>query len=239
MFEIDGIVLGTTPFNEHDSIVNVITKQQFFSFLAKGVLKIDSKNASLINLCNYSRFNISKGKTGYSLRNGELLNSFQNAKKDLAGLSALSFIREITFKFIQDDDAIQIFDFFKKSLELLDNNKNPFFVCLLYFAQVLKIAGYGLNADSCQLCGSKHDICAISYENGGMICKKCYSGNNGKAYSARKLKIFRYIFKVELSKFGEIEFNEDECKELLTDLLVFANNVSQVNIKSHKMLFMN
>ena len=72
-----------------------------------------------------------------------------------------------------------------------------------------------------------------------MICKKCYSGNNGKAYSARKLKIFRYLFKVELSKFGEIEFNEDECKELLTDLLVFANNVSQVNIKSHKMLFMN
>ena len=38
---------------------------------------------------------------------------------------------------------------------------------------------------------------------------------------------------------NEIEFNEDECKELLTDLLVFANNVSQVNIKSHKMLFMN
>ena len=83
MFEIDGIVLGTTPFNEHDSIVNIITKQQYFSFLAKGVLKIDSKNASLINLCNYSRFNVSKGKTGYSLRNGELLNSFQNAKKDL------------------------------------------------------------------------------------------------------------------------------------------------------------
>ena len=51
--------------------------------------------------------------------------------------------------------------------------------------------------------------------------------------------IFRYIFKVELSQFGEIEFNEDECKELLTDLLVFANNVSQVSIKSHKMLFMN
>ena len=76
--EFEGIVIKTTPFRDQDAMVSILSSNKIYSVLARGVLKIDSKNAHRVSPFTLSRFNVMKTKEGYSLKNGELINSFQN-----------------------------------------------------------------------------------------------------------------------------------------------------------------
>lgn len=232
MIEFEGIVIRTTPFREHDLVVNVLSNDKMRSFLARGALKMDSKNASSVNNYAHSRFAITKGKDGFSLRSGELLDSYEHIKEDLSRLAVLDFIGEITNKLVQSDDAPYLYGYLEKSLQLLNSGFDPYTVAIIYFAKVLNVAGYGLEVDSCVFCGQKSQIVAINYMDGGFICEDCFDSLNHAKSSPRKLKILRYIFKVDKERFGQVSFEKEECLELLNELASFCHEVTQVEIKS-------
>ena len=45
--EIDGLVLRVNPYRDYDAMVTVINERSSFSFLARGVRKIQSKNSQI------------------------------------------------------------------------------------------------------------------------------------------------------------------------------------------------
>lgn len=236
MFEIEGIVIRATPFRENDAVVNVLTNDRIISFLARGVLKFESKNAPTVNLFSKAKFQLSKGKEGFSLRSGELHTSFPHIKDNISSLAIADMIGEITNKFIQNDDAAKVYNWFSKALELLDEGFDPFTIGLIYFAVVLKETGYQLNVDSCVICGKTSQITAVSYLDGGFICKDCYMPSKHVQCDSRKLKIIRYIFKVDINNFKKVIFTKQECLELINDLKKFAYDNAQIDTKSINLL---
>lgn len=236
MIEFIGIVIKTTPFRDNDLMVNVISNDKMRSFLARGTLKIESKNAPSVNIYTKSRFVITKGKDGYSLRSGEILNSYEHIKDDLLKLTIVDFLGELTNKLIQSDDASYIYPFLEKSLDLLNSNFDPYTVALVYFAKALSVSGYSLEVDKCVICHQKTSIVAISYHDGGFICQNCFSGPNKEKSSSRKLKIVRYIFKVDVDRFGQVYFSKEEVNELLNELASFCYDVSSLQVKSLSLL---
>lgn len=236
MVEFIGIVIKTTPFRDNDLMVTVISSDKIRSFLARGTLKIDSKNAPSVNIYTKSRFAITKGKDGYSLRFGEVLDSYEHTKDDLLKLSVVDLLGELTNKFIQSDDANKIYPFLEKSLELLNSNFDPYSVALIYFAKVLSISGYSLEVDECVKCHQKKAIVALSYVDGGFICQNCFKPLNGEKFSERRLKIIRYIFKVDPERFGQVSFLKDEVMELIEELSKFCYDVTSTEIKSLSLL---
>ena len=234
--EFEGIVTRVTPFREFDAMVNVLSSERFYSFLAPGVLKMNSKFGSATNIYSYSRFQTSKGKEGYRLRNAELLASYENVKSDLTRLAVLDFLGEITNTFIINDDASEIYPFLKKSLESLNEGFDPKTIALIYFAKVLGASGYGLDVDSCVKCGQTSAIVAISYKDGGFICQEHFDPLKHIKCSAYKLKVIRYIFKVDIDNFKKVIIENSTVIELISELGKFVKNVTQIELKSLKLL---
>ena len=234
--EFEGIVIRQTPFRDHDAMVTVLSNDKILSFLVRGALKYESKFGPTVNIYTKSRFQISRGKEGYALRSGEILNSFKNIKTNIEGLAVEDFLGEITNKLIQSDDAPEIYPFLERSLELLDEGFSSYTLALIYFAHVLAVAGYSLNVDSCQICGKKDDIVALSYKDGGFICRDHFSALKHAKWDPNKLKMIRYIFKVDVDNLNKVEFQKEDCLVLIKELSKFLEDVGQLNLKSIELL---
>lgn len=237
MFEIEGIVLRTTPFKDNDMMVNVISSDGLYSFLARGVMKLESKNSTSINRLAKSLFCLSKGKDGYSLRQGSLIDSFENSKSSLESLLSLDFINEVTIKLVNNnEDASSVYPVLNKTLCLLDDGFDQISTCLLYLASLLKKIGSGLDVDECVICHEKGQIGAISYLDGGFICPNCFNALKHVRYDKEQLNIVRYIFKVDIDKYGTTAFSKEKAIAILKDLVIFTENTFDIKIKSAKNL---
>ena len=234
--EFEGIVIRRTSYKEGSAMISVLTKDRIRSFLAKGVLKMTSKNAPSVNLFTKSRFQTFNGEEGDWLRVGEVLCSYPNITKSFDKLAILDFISEITNSLIGSGDAKDTYEFLEKTLECLNGEFSPLTALLIYFAKVLKASGYGLDVDSCCICGKKQAITALSYKDGGFICQNCFDGLKHAKSDPRKLKIMRYIFKVDVPNFTKVAFSNEECKAIIFELCDFLNYVSQIEFKSLTLL---
>lgn len=234
--EFEGIVIRRTTYQEGAAMITVLTKDRLRSFLAKGVLKITSKNAPSVNLFTKSRFQVFHGQDGDWLRVGEVLSSFPNINSDLEKLAILDFISELTNTLLSTNEAKDVYEFLEKTLDSIDKDFSPWTALTIYFAHVLSAAGYGLDVDKCAICGEKHSITTLSYKDGGFICENCFDSLKHEKYDARKLKILRYIFKVDIDNFDRVSFGKEECKEIIFELSNFLDWVSQIKFKSLTLL---
>ena len=165
-----------------------------------------------------------------------VLSEKENIKTNIDCLAVQDFVGELTNKLVQSDDANRIYPYLVKSLELLNNRFSPFTVALIYFAKVLDTAGFGLNVDSCQICGKKDDIVALSYKDGGFICRDCLSPLKHVKSDPTKLKMVRFAFKVDIENFNKVEFDKKLCLDLIKEFAKFLDDVAQLNLKSIELL---
>ncbi len=234
--EIIGIVTRLTPFKEKDAMINVIAENRTYSFLARGVLGIASKNMASVQPFTKSRFILTRGKEGLSLRSGTLINSYGNAKEQLAGLTALSFIGELTNKAIESEEAAKVFASLDAALDKIDTGFHPLTIVLLYFAAVLKVIGYGLEVTKCVISGQKSDITAISYLDGGFVAAPFFDALRHQKQSERQLKILRQIFLARPEDFDRVTFTSGECLEIIRDLSIYLQDAAGINLKSISLL---
>lgn len=223
MLEVEGIIIKSTPFRENDAMITMISSDRLYSFLAKGVLKFSSKNASSVSLFSKSLLTLTRSKEGLSLRSGLLLESFNLTNASFKTLVSIQLIGEITSTLIiQKDECKAIYLALEKIFSLFNNGFSSLTLSLLYFAYVLKTIGYGINVDKCVKCGRKQQIISVSYEDGGFICQNCFDPYKHKKVTKRKLQIIRYIFKVEPDYFNRIEFSDEECLSIINELSEFV-----------------
>lgn len=211
-----GYVLKLAPYKESDNIVTLINEEGYFSFRARGVKKINSKNASSLLPFAKSSFLLTKAGDFWSLKEGTLLEE-PPYQDDLNAMASLSFIAEITTRLVMEEEAKEAFPWLVKALNSIRNGFSPLTAALLITAQESIIAGYGLNVDECVLCHSKVGINGVNYEEGGFVCKN-EEASGTKHLKPRMLNILRYCFKCNLYDFERVSFENKECIELICDL---------------------
>ncbi|MBQ0009003.1 MAG: DNA repair protein RecO [Firmicutes bacterium] len=234
--EFEGIVIRRTTYKEGAAMITVLTKDKIRSFLAKGVLKMTSKNAPSVNLFTKSRFQVFHGQDGDWLRVGEIIKSYPEITKDLEKLAILDFISELTNTLLESNDAKNIYDYLSKTLDALEGGFHAWTALGIYFAHVLLAAGYGLNVDKCAICGQTSSIISLSYKDSGFICENCFDQTRHTKTDVRKLKIMRYIFKVDLDNFDRVTFGKEEIKQIIFELADFLDWTSQIKFKSLTLL---
>ncbi len=227
-----GLVLRCSEYKEADAMVNAISPDGFFSFSAKGVRKLTSKNAASVQPFSYSEFALMVSSSGgLSLKQGSLLSNFQIGSS-IEAMSVLSFLQELTLKVVQEDEAGSAYPYLLKSCECIKEGKDPLTIGLLYFAKVLLGGGYGLDVDECVSCHKKKGIVALSYEEGGFLCKDCLGeGRFGKS-SLEKLKIARYVFRCKESDFPRVEFDKKDALPFYQELGEYLENLTGCRLKS-------
>lgn len=217
--KITGIVLNTVPYKDKKTMVNVITSEGVVSFMGTGLNKLTSKNYSATQPLTYASFEIKEfANNKYVLVGSKALIS-PIARETLEDYAFLSFLNELNRSFIFTNYEIKtLYPYLYKILIEFNNKKiSPTTLCLVYLGTVLKLIGFGLNVDECVICGSKQNIVAVSYKEGGYLCAK-ENLINSAHYDVKTLKILRYIFNCYAEDIGKIDIDKDIALTLLIDL---------------------
>ncbi|OPZ35305.1 MAG: DNA repair protein RecO [Tenericutes bacterium ADurb.BinA155] len=228
----EGIIIHLTTLKESDAMVNAIGPEGLFSFYARGINKITSKNLGAVQALSHSKLTLTIGKEGsFTLKEGEAIESFV-VSDDLEALAVLNFVMELTAKIVQPDEAPAAYRWLLASLKAIKGKSNPLTVGLIYFAHLLNNGGIGLDVDECVICHSKTHIIAISYEDGGFVCESCYDPETMHTASPRKLKILRYLFRCQIEDLPRVSFTKEELIPLYQELSTYLNDLTGTNLKS-------
>ena len=227
-----GLVLRLSEFKEADAMVNAISSDGFFSFLARGVKKLTSKNASSVQPFSLSEFLLMQSNSGgLTLKQGTLMENYQ-IENSIEAMTILSFLQELTLKVVQEDEASLAYPYLLKACSLIKEGKDPLTVGLLYFAKVLVNAGYGLDVDECVICHKKQGIVSLSYEEGGFLCKEHCDLEEDEKPDLTKLKIIRYLFRCKESDFPRVMFDRKDTMPLYEELGRYLENLTGCRLKS-------
>lgn len=193
--DIHGFVIRVTPYKENNSMVTVLTSQGIVSFLARGSMKINSKNATCLILFAETDFEIIESKSGHlSLKVGQVINAHESLFGDLKALASLSLIGEVLNKCVDEENAKRFYDYFNNSIWQLEHQGSPLCVVADFMIQALKEHGLAFAVNECVSCHSQKQIVAFSYLEGGFICTKCYNPFRHKNYGRSYLQAIRYLF---------------------------------------------
>lgn len=99
-----GIVINSNSYKDNDLIVELLTENGVIPFRSKGIKKIDSKNKSLIFDFAYIEAEFFKKGEKNTLINGKNLINTTNLYSSFEGLLFISFVKEILFKLVIDEE---------------------------------------------------------------------------------------------------------------------------------------
>ncbi len=191
---VTGYIIKSVTYLENDAIVTLLSADGLLTFKARGVKKITSKLARLINLYSYVELELTKTGKHYILTNGTVITTNSQIYNSLDSMCLLGLISESILTFLNEVD-ISIFILFNNLIKAINGEFDPFTMTLICLSKISLKAGYGLNVDECVKCHSKLKIVSNSFKLGGFICLNCA---NGEALeSVEYLKTVRYVFKVD------------------------------------------
>ena len=143
--EFEGIVIKFSKYLDNDAMVTVLTKTGIKSFLARGALKIKSKNARSLNLYTISKFELLEEKYGNILKTGVSIYAPFNLYSSFESLACLSLIGEATFNSINEYDEYDLFSPFSIAIKSMDNNEDPLILAIEYLLLLMSFSGEGID----------------------------------------------------------------------------------------------
>ena len=227
-----GYVINSVDYKDSDSMVSVLCKDGVISLRARGVKKINSKNASSVMNYAYSEFEVSKSvKNGYlTLTEGKLINYPSFISDNLEYISVINFVSE-GIELI--DDKSDSFECFVNCLDNMKNGINSELVLISFLNYFLMKQGCTLNADECISCARKDGIVKFSFESGGYLCKHCHSASSD---DIEYLKNMRILAKTNYSNINKVNVSYLYAYKYIKEVISLIENKIGIYFKSKTFL---
>ncbi len=238
MKELTGIVISITTYRENDGIVNMLCADGIVSFLARGMMKIDSKFASLCQLYYKIRVDVeeSRRSSHLILKEGQVITSYSKMYDNLEVMISLGIFVEITRKLVLSDNAKNFYDLLSKSIEALSSGISPDVVRAIFISQAIVFSGLKPYVDGCVRCKNTKGIMAISDDDGGFVCQKCYQPQCDLVASPLYIKLMRYMFISDYNDALIRDLPQPECRDIFRDLCAFLMEKLDLKIKNLTLL---
>ena len=231
------ITLNHTEYKEKDAIVNAISEDGEYTFLARGLLDPKSKNIILSSPLVIADIETMDGNYKHPiLKASKLLMSPYGMNDSLEKLASISLVEEASRVLLQEEEKSLLFPELKKAVMVFkDNSVNPLTVALIYLANVLKNVGYEFEVNKCVYCGSKQNIAAFSFSDGGFICKDCMDEYTPSDLTPSQMRVVRAIFL--LKEYKDIPDTSDhDLLVVLHGLIDFIKDGLGITLKSYSLL---
>ncbi len=139
---VQGIILKRTNFGEADRVITVLTDRLGkITVIARGVRKITSRRAGNVELLNFVKLSLFKGK-GYTLTEAEAIETFPKIKENLTLSSTAFHVIELIDRLIVEDQSNpQVFDLVLATLKILEKNPRQLFI-RAYEVKLLRLLGF-------------------------------------------------------------------------------------------------
>lgn len=183
-----GYVLNSIDYKDSDSLVSVLCEEGVVCLMARGVKKINSKNASSVMNFAYSEFEVNRSsKSGYlTLNEGKLINYPSFISDNLEYISVINFVSE-GIELI--DDNKDSFICFVDCMSSMKNKYKSEYILIAFLNYFLEKQGCKLNSDECVCCSSKEKIIRFSFENGGFLCRNCCNSSSDDVNYLKNMRI--------------------------------------------------
>lgn len=233
--EYCAIVISYREYREHDAIIKLLDENgTISSLIARGVQKINSKNAAGCQQFTYGRYFVNERQSTvlHSLRSAECLRTYRDIREDLYMQSIASYMCEVIEK---SDFGENAFPLLKTMLEHLSKKEQPFGVLCLFQAIVNRMHGIEPCVEGCVHCGTTKRIASISVQAGGFLCQSCMRMED-QLHTVERLKKFRLLVKAHLEHISLVL--ESACFDF-DDFLIqycFFAEYAGVSVKSIRFL---
>ncbi len=230
-------VLKTMPYKEKDRLVYAYTKEfGRLTFIAKGVNKMDSKNAAALQELSLVEMTIIPKKGISLLLKATIVNFYRHLKEDLDLQIYSSYMNEYVYK--QEEDNVpdaDLFELLESSFNALNNGYLPMLVYDLFNLAMLERSGTVLEVNHCVKCGEVKPIVSISIMDGGFICMDCFEQNQ-PSYSKEVLKLFRHMQLLKIKNIDKLNYNEESLKEVNKIIEAFVEEYSGIYFQTKKFM---
>ena len=197
-----GIVLKKVNRREADQLFTVYTKDfGKIKVLGRGIRKISSKLKSGMEPFYLSEVEFIQGKSGKTLTDVFLIDSFRDLRKDLKRLNIAYRISELLDNLIYGEEPEKkVWILLSNTLRRLDNRdfkiKNPKIIYYHFLWNLFSVLGYRPELYQCSSCGEKLKLGKLYFNegDGGVICSRCFSKKKlGKEIDSDAVKILRVV----------------------------------------------
>jgi len=233
---LTGYVINSAYYRDSDAMITFFSSEGVTSFLARGIRKISSSNASICSLLTKSEVVLNISKTGsMSLKEGNLI-SYPKGEGDFKRLTVYQFLAELNHKVLPDmEEAVVLYPYFDSVMQAIEKGHDPLSAALFYFAHLLIYSGYSLAVDGCVHCGRKTDIVGLSYFEGGFLCRE-HCLNDSEYLSPRMIRIIRFLFKSDLTYLGRATFSTSESLFLFQELSSYYEDLTGIKLNSLRII---
>lgn len=236
--EVEGIVLKETLYGETSKILQVLTKDYgLISVIAKGASSYKSSLRSLALPFLYAKFLINYKKDKIStLKSGKVIKLYGSGSKDIIVFAYLSYLCELTYKVLQENNNAEIFNILKNSLDKIMEGFNPNVIKNIVEFKYLDYIGITPDLSICHKCMKHNELYAIDGKIGGFVCQNCYT--NEKRTQKDFLKILKRYQNVDISDIKEIKISK-ENEEMVSEFLKeYYESFSAIKLNSGNLLMM-
>lgn len=232
MESFEGIILSETNYSESSKILNVLTLEHgLIGIMSKGCRNMKSKLRGVSRKLIYGTFHVYYKENGVSTLIGvDLISSFSKTLMDLEKISYASFMIDLVMQVVKQNDDKEIFNLLKSSLLKLEDGFSPIVLTNILELKLLNYLGVAPCIDCCSLCGSDRAIVSLSSDDGGYVCKSCYS--NQILSDEKTIKMIRLYYYVDIDNIKKLDVSNEITKEISRFLDDYYDRYTGLYIKS-------
>lgn len=212
--KVEGIIINESPFGDTSKIIQLFTKEYgIIGVMCKGVKSMKSRLRALTIKFTYGSFYLYYKEDKLSiLKDVDVLDDFKIIKNDILLISYLNYVTELTNQVYKQSNDSLLYDMYLSGIKKMNEGLNPLVITNILELKYLPFLGVGLELDACILCGNKTNIVTLDADEGGYICKNCYT--NQMLVSSKTVKLVRMYYYVEIASISELKISEDVVKEI-------------------------
>ena len=228
----EGIILTETNYSESSKILNVLTNDRgVIGIMSKGCRNVKSKLRGVSRKLIYGTFHVYYKENGLSTLIGiDLINSFSKTMMDLERISFASYLLDLSYQVVRQNDDQDIFLLLRDTLLKIEEGLNPLVLSNILELKLLDYLGVRPSIDACSICGSEKAIVTLSADSGGYVCRNCFS-NEGYV-SEKTIKMIRLYYYVDIKSISKLEVSDDVSKEINQFLDMYYDRYTGLYLKS-------
>lgn len=232
---VEGIIINEKNYGDISKILDVLTKEHgIIGVIAKGCKAMKSNLRSVSSKLTYGVFTIYYKKDKLSiLTEVEVINNFNNIKKDIEKISFASFLLDLSTQVYKQCLNDNIYQLLISALIKINDKFDPLVITNIIELKYLDYLGVMPNLDGCTICGNKN-IVTLSSDKGGYLCSNCIE--NEPIISDKAIKLIRMYYYVDISKISTLNVSDIVKKEINSFLDSYYDRYTGLYLKSKSFL---
>lgn len=230
-----GVVVSETPWKENSKIINILTEDGIIGVVSNGCKNLKSPLRNISIKLTYAEFIVyTNGIKMGTLREGYVIDQFNNIKSDLKLISYYTYITELVSQVMRENPNSTVFNMYISTILKLEKGLDPMILMNILEIKLLDYLGVGIQLNGCCKCGTIKNIITVDPDAGGYICSGCYT--NELIYDATVRKMLRMYYLVDIDSLSEFKIKDYVRDSINQFLSIYYERYTGLYIHSKKFL---